>query len=235
MGSTKPNPFKKLLIFHWTQSHPHGIFESWRKGGLSLRRKHRQAEKVRTIWDSCIRPAPMASTWRVKTAALSIGMVVLFGWLTAFVEAYPLKSSQSVAATNAPVFEKDILPIFQTNCLRCHDSKAKSSGLDLSSVKGVLTGSSSGPVVVPKDPDASRLYGVVHDGKMPLDRKTRVSRTEMETIRLWIEALSKEYHPARGATESVRHHPDHVASLHALPWIVPPGCRLGPEDQNLDD
>jgi hypothetical protein len=116
-------------------------------------------------------------------AALSIGMVVLFGWLTAFVEAYPLKSSQSVAATNAPVFEKDILPIFQTNCLRCHDSKAKSSGLDLSSVKAVLTGSSQGPVVVPKDPDASRLYDMVHDGKMPLDRKTKVSAAELETIR----------------------------------------------------
>src|SRR5207249_760892 len=36
------------------------------------------------------------------------------------------------------------------------------------------------------------LYDVVHDGKMPLDRKTRVSATEMETIRLWIETLSKD-------------------------------------------
>src|SRR5438552_1632468 len=56
---------------------------------------------------------------------------------------------QVVAAPAKPLaFEKDILPIFQRNCLRCHSSTLKNGGLDLSTLDGVTAGSSSGPVVV---------------------------------------------------------------------------------------
>ena len=53
-----------------------------------------------------------------------------------------------------------------------------------------MVGATSGPVVVPNDPDASRLYSMVHDGTMPLDRKTQVSAAQMETIRVWIKSWS---------------------------------------------
>jgi hypothetical protein len=66
----------------------------------------------------------------------------------------------------------------------------KSGGLDLSSLTSVLAGNASGPVVIPKHPDASALYDVIHSGKMPLDRKTEVSPAEMQTIRTWIASLS---------------------------------------------
>src|SRR5437762_8328916 len=94
-------------------------------------------------------------------------------------------------------FERDVLPIFQANCLRCHDLTLKQGGLDLSTLNGVLAGSASGPVVSPKDPQASRLYSVVHDGIMPLDRKTKVSGVDLDTIRLWIRGWSEGQNPAR--------------------------------------
>src|ERR1700674_3058419 len=63
VGPIKPNPFKKLFISHWTQSHPREIFESWQKGGPSLGREHRQAEEVGTMRGNCIRHAPMTRNW----------------------------------------------------------------------------------------------------------------------------------------------------------------------------
>ena len=94
-----------------------------------------------------------------------------------------------MATAKGPTFENDILPIFERNCLRCHNGKVKKGGLDLSTSKRVLAGGESGPAVVPKQPAASKLYDVVHNGEMPLDRKTQVSAAEMETIRIWIARL----------------------------------------------
>jgi hypothetical protein len=87
------------------------------------------------------------------------------------------------------VFKKDVLPIFQRHCLRCHDAKMKKGGLDLSTPEKVLAGGESGPALVLRQPAASRLYDMVETGEMPLDRKTQVSAAELETIRIWIEKL----------------------------------------------
>src|SRR2546427_4815777 len=101
------------------------------------------------------------------------------------VHAAPYDGPQG-SATGA-TFQTDILPIFERNCLRCHDAKVKKGGLDLSTSEAVLAGGESGQTVVPKQPAASKLYDMVDNGKMPLDRKTQVSTSEKATIRLWIE------------------------------------------------
>src|SRR5712692_137011 len=115
---------------------------------------------------------------RPGSIALRVPLVVILSWLAAALKAAPPKSRDNTASVNAPIFEKDILPIFKTNCLRCHDSTIKKGGLDLSTPEGVLAGGSAGPVVVPNEADASRLYEMVHNGMMPLDRKTQVSAAE---------------------------------------------------------
>jgi hypothetical protein len=43
---------------------------------------------------------------------------------------------------------------------------------------------------VAKRPEASKVYELIHNGSMPLDRKTQVSGPEMENIRLWIDSWS---------------------------------------------
>src|SRR5438094_3741268 len=134
---------------------------------------------------------------------------ILAGWLAPALLAAPLTGRVPVALAKegaqrkqgtqakAPEFERDVLPIFKANCLRCHDSNVKKGGLDLSTLKGVVVGATSGPVVVPSDPDASRLYSMIHDGTMPLDRRTQVSAAEMETIRVWIKSWSDSQDLAR--------------------------------------
>jgi mono/diheme cytochrome c family protein len=108
-------------------------------------------------------------------------------------------------APRAPAFEKDVLPIFTKNCLRCHGAKARKGGLDLSTPAGVLAGGDSGPAVVPRKPDASKLYAAVRDDEMPLDRKTQVTTTERQTIRRWIESLAAGQNTSRPASQLNQH------------------------------
>lgn len=130
--------------------------------------------------------SPSATGAAVIVVVLRAALLLANG-LAGSVQAAP--SNGSVAVAKGPTFQNDIRPIFERNCLRCHNGKVKKGGLDLSTSQGVLTGGESGPAVVPKQPAASKLYDVVHSGEMPLDRKTKVSAPEMETIHLWITRL----------------------------------------------
>ena len=103
-------------------------------------------------------------------------------WLMAAVEESP------AAISTSPNFQTHVLPLFQRHCLRCHDSTKRMMGLDLSTLEGVSQGSSSGPVVIPGRSEESRLYEVIVEGAMPLDKKTTPSAGELKIVREWIES-----------------------------------------------
>ncbi len=88
----------------------------------------------------------------------------------------------------APSFTKDIRPLLQAKCLRCHGEKVRRAELDLRTLAGILEGGESGPAVVPGKPDDSPLYEKVHGGAMPPAKKDRLKAAEVETIRRWIAA-----------------------------------------------
>jgi hypothetical protein len=98
------------------------------------------------------------------------------------------KDQKNEATGQAPIFEKDVLPLLKAKCHRCHGDKGKQAELDLRARAGILQGGESGPVIVPGKPDESRLYEMVHDGLMPPGKKGKLRREEVETIRRWIEA-----------------------------------------------
>src|SRR5687767_1728535 len=57
--------------------------------------------------------------------------------------------------------------VLKQRCLGCHDSKLKTSGLDLSSQEGALKGGTLGPALVPNQPNDSLLLKRVRAGEMP--------------------------------------------------------------------
>src|ERR1700687_5695734 len=61
----------------------------------------------------------------------------------------------------AQQFEKDIAPIFSARCIRCHNDRARTSGLSLESQSGILAGGNRGAVLEPGKPDASGLIQAV--------------------------------------------------------------------------
>src|SRR5262245_50464921 len=88
----------------------------------------------------------------------------------------------------APSFEKDVRPILDAKCVKCHNSgkTRKYADLDLSTPAGVLKGGESGPAVVAGKPDKSLLYEKVHKGEMPPAKKDALAPAEVEILRKWI-------------------------------------------------
>ena len=76
--------------------------------------------------------------------------------------------------------------VLQKHCFTCHGA-AKTAGLDLRTSASAMKGGDHGPVIVPSQPQESRLYQVVsHSVKpfMPPDGK--LSEAELDALRDWI-------------------------------------------------
>ena len=62
---------------------------------------------------------------------------------------------------DSPNFEDHVLPIFRQHCTGCHNPDRNTADLDLTTYRGVLKGSSGGPVVKAGVPDTSSLYEAI--------------------------------------------------------------------------
>ena len=99
-------------------------------------------------------------------------------------------------ADDAPVaqqvdFADDVLPILASNCFRCHGGVREKAGLNLADPERVRSVLSSGHApVVPQAPERSELYARIAtddpEERMPPDG-TPLSRSDVDTIRRWIE------------------------------------------------
>ncbi len=57
-------------------------------------------------------------------------------------------------------FSCELLPYYQTMCNTCHQGQSAPAELDLMSYEGLMNGSINGPVVIPGDPDNSKIVEV---------------------------------------------------------------------------
>lgn len=68
----------------------------------------------------------------------------------------PLTIDRPAAGASTPVgFQKDILPMFQANCLPCHNQTRAKAGLNLETPAALLRGGDTGPGAVPGKPAES--------------------------------------------------------------------------------
>jgi hypothetical protein len=88
------------------------------------------------------------------------------------------------------VFEKDVLPIFQQACAKCHLGDAAMGKLQLGSEAGLLRGGSSGPSIVPgKSADSllvKRILGMTDAQRMPMGGDP-LPADQVKIIRTWID------------------------------------------------
>jgi hypothetical protein len=82
-------------------------------------------------------------------------------------------------------FEKQVLPILQSRCSRCHNTVKRKGGLDVQSVASLLQGGESGPAVRPGSLDNSVLWETLEADKMP-PNQNKLSPAEKAIIRKWI-------------------------------------------------
>ena len=91
---------------------------------------------------------------------------------------------------SGPDFARDVQPIFQNRCVRCHGAELQKSQLRLDSRTGALRGGLSGKVVVPgRSADSllvQRLVGAIKP-RMPFEGPP-LPAAEVARIRAWIDA-----------------------------------------------
>ena len=119
-----------------------------------------------------------------------------------------------VTAPSNPDFAKNVVPIFQKNCLGCHSSTAHKGGLVLESYESLMKGGRHGEVIVAHDSDASRLLQMIEgklDPQMPLESDP-LGQADVAVIRSWIKAGASG--PAPGALSP-------TTSAPPLPSILP--------------
>ena len=85
----------------------------------------------------------------------------------------------------SPGFERDIRAMMQKFCFDCHGAKHREAGLDLRTLRAILSGGESGPAIVPGIAEESILFEMVSDGHMPPEGK-RPGAYQIRRLRQWI-------------------------------------------------
>ncbi len=89
-------------------------------------------------------------TKRTVVASMVCGLVVT-GWVVTL--------SSTLSGAQEPVsFAKDIQPILQNSCWKCHGEAMQLSKLDLRTLEGALKGGEKGASILPGKAEESRLY-----------------------------------------------------------------------------
>jgi len=90
----------------------------------------------------------------------------------------------------APDFERDILPIFEEKCVRCHGEKKRGGKLDMRTLDALLAGGDTGPAIRKGNAAKSLLVELIHHREMPPKKETPVvTPEELERMRQWINAM----------------------------------------------
>lgn len=120
-------------------------------------------------------------------------------------------------------FDKDIVPIFDSKCIACHNIAIAESRLILEEVPAILKGGKRGPAVVPNDPEKSLVYRVaaraVDPVMPPLPNKvsaTAFTPQELGLLKQWILEGAKSGMGNTGPTIAWQPIPPHIASIYGV-------------------
>jgi uncharacterized membrane protein len=123
-------------------------------------------------------------------------------------ETAPASSSQK-QKTGEPkgiITYKDVAPIFQANCVKCHNHKGlmgpPPEGLVLATYREIISGTERA-YVVPGNPDASELVRKIRGQslpRMPFDGPPYLATEEMDLIEKWIAQGARDESGQRAET-----------------------------------
>lgn len=131
-------------------------------------------------------------------------------------------------------FEKTIRPLLADRCFGCHGAKAKSvkGGLRLDTPEGLARGGDGGPIVVPGNPEESRLIEAVREAdpllRMPPDEP--LSSREIEALADWVRSGAVDPRASTIPSNPNRETP----KTHAWWSFQPPRRQQAPPVKNPD-
>jgi WD40 repeat protein len=96
-----------------------------------------------------------------------------------------------------PDFGRDVVPIFETNCLRCHNTAKTEAGLVLETYEDIMRGGDDGTPIVPGHADDSPMIRQLEGRAKPkMPPKSDLRPEDIAVLRAWIAAGAK-YSPPR--------------------------------------
>jgi len=98
----------------------------------------------------------------------------------------PMAAEDSDVAGKRVTFEKDVVPILNTHCLKCHGGAKREAGLDVRRRFTLLRGGDTGPAIVVGKPKQSLLIELIEDGQMPPGGEPSLGDEQVEVLRRWI-------------------------------------------------
>jgi len=134
-------------------------------------------------------------------------------------------------ATHAVDFAKEIKPIFEASCIKCHGRGKDKGGLRIDSRETLLKGGDSGPAVVSGKSAESLLIGLVQgldpDNIMP-KKGSRLTPAQVGLLRAWID----QGLPWEPAISFGRLEPNNLKTR--LPELPPGSAKANPIDRFIN-
>ncbi|MCU1258021.1 MAG: Protein of unknown function (DUF1553)/Protein of unknown function (DUF1549)/Planctomycete [Bryobacterales bacterium] len=99
-----------------------------------------------------------------------------------------IHSASAQTAEQTEFFEKKIRPVLAKNCLGCHNAKAKTASLDLSTAAGFYAGGQSGPVFDHENSENSRLLKAVgYEDSLKMPPMGKLKGEELADLAEWVK------------------------------------------------
>lgn len=106
--------------------------------------------------------------------------------MLAFTLGFTLVSSAAYAEES--YFQRQVAPIFEQHCVRCHSGAEPKGGLDLTNSRAVTAGGASGKVIVPGKPGESRLLRLISGAKPEMPRNAPpLNSDQVARMEHWIQ------------------------------------------------
>jgi hypothetical protein len=127
-------------------------------------------------------------------------------------------------------FEKDVLPLLEAKCTKCHTGAEAQGGLDVRTRAALIKGGKSGAAFLSGEPDRSPIMARVRSGQMP-PGGPKLDDNEIELLRKWVELGAPAAHPDAVPTKS------HISDRDREHWAFQPPRRpaLPPNSANPID
>ena len=130
----------------------------------------------------------------------TLAITAAFSWTAlADLELGDASKLPPAAAKTGVTYEKDIKPILEKSCVKCHSGEKPKSKYSMESLANVLKGGKEGKSVVPgnsaKSAFVHQAADLVKDMEMPpLDKRDKypaLSKDQVALIRAWIDQGAK--------------------------------------------
>ena len=93
------------------------------------------------------------------------------------------------AASTAPDFESEVLPVLRSRCFACHGPLRQRGNLRLDSRPAMLIGGGRGAAIVPGDAETSLLVSAIRrEDELEMPPPRPLDDTERELLEAWIVA-----------------------------------------------